>query len=307
MRRRDFLGAASVVALSSQVAVAQPVPLSSGSESPALHAPPGTTDCHHYIYNPRYPVVSRYISHPKEADPDDYRGLMRRLGITRHVVIQPSTYGTDNRAMLDALKTFGAEARGVAVVAASVSDTELKRLNELGVRGLRVNFAPAGPMTPAMIEPLARRIEPLGWHIEINAWARDLAAMAPFLERLPTPVTLDHFAHIPEPEGASDTLFAQVLRLVDKGKTWVKLAAPYDASKVGPPGYADSSALARAYVKAAPERLIWGTNWPHPGENLRPDDAQIFDLLSDWAPDAATRNRILVGNPAILYGFPAIA
>jgi predicted TIM-barrel fold metal-dependent hydrolase len=307
MRRRDFLGAASAVALSSGIAVADPARWSSGSERPTFGAPAGTTDCHHYVYDPRYPVVSRYISHPEEANPDDYRGLMRRLGIARHVVVQPSTYGTDNRAMLDALKTFGTEARGVAVIAATTSDAELKQLDGLGVRGARINFAPAGPIKPAMIEPLARRIEPLGWHIELNAWARDLAAMTPFLEHLPTPVTLDHFGHIPEPEGASDPLYAQVLRLVDKGKTWVKLAAPYDASKVGAPGYADSSALAHAYVKAAPERLIWGTNWPHPGENAKPDDAQIFDLLADWAPDAAVRHRILVDNPQVLYGFPSIA
>jgi D-galactarolactone isomerase len=305
MRRRDFL-AATALAVGGRPAIAQNPKLSSGDERPKLLAPTGTTDCHHYVYDPRYPVVSRYISHPEEANPDDYRGLMRRLGIARHIVVQPSTYGTDNRAMLDALKMFGGEARGIAVVPASASDAELKRLDGLGVRGVRINFAPAGPVKPAMIEPLARRIEPLGWHIEINAWARDLAAMTPFLEHLPTPVTLDHFGHIPEPEGASDPLYAQVLRLVDKGKTWVKLAAPYDASKVGPPGYADSSALARAYVKAAPERLIWGTNWPHPGERAKPDDAQMFDLLTDWAPNAAMRNRILVENPEILYGFPAI-
>jgi predicted TIM-barrel fold metal-dependent hydrolase len=307
MRRRDFLGAASALVLGGGVAAAQAARWSAGGEAPTLDAPPGATDCHHYVYDPRYPVASRYISHPDDANPDDYQGLMRRLGITRHVLVQPSTYGTDNRVMLDALKAFGTEARGVAVVAADVSDTELKRLDALGVRGVRINFAPAGPITPTMIEPLARRIEPLGWHIEINAWARDLAAMAPFLEHLPAPLTLDHFAHIPEPEGTSDPLYAQVLRLVDKGKTWVKLVAPYDASKVGPPGYADSSALARAYVKAAPERLIWGTNWPHPGDDAKPDDAQIFDLFADWAPDAAMRRRILVENPEILYGFPASA
>ncbi|HWB51052.1 MAG TPA: amidohydrolase family protein [Stellaceae bacterium] len=306
MRRRDFLAAAALAA-GGRPAFAQAPTLSSGNERPQTAAPAGTTDCHHYIYDPRFPVVSRYISHPDEANADDYRGLMRRLGITRHVLVQPSTYGTDNRAMLDALEIFGAEARGVAVVAASTGADELKRLHALGVRGARINFAPAGPVTPAMIEPLARRIEPLGWHIELNAWARDLAAMAPFLEGLPTPVTLDHFGHIPEPEGASDPLFAQVLRLVDKGKTWVKLAAPYDASKAGPPGYADSGALARAYIKAAPERLIWGTNWPHPGERAKPDDAQLFDLFLDWAPDAGERRRILVENPQALYGFPPAA
>lgn len=307
MRRRNFLASIAAVALGGPSAAAQNANLSSGSERPKLKAPAGTTDCHHYIYDPRFAALDTQISHPGSATPDDYRALMRRLGLARHVIIQPSTYGTDNRLLLDALGAFGAEARGVAVVTPDVSDAELKRLDARGVRGLRFSFAPPTSITPAMIEPLARRIEPLGWHAEINVWARDLGSMIPLLEGLPTPVVLDRFAHIPEPEGAHDGLFGQVLRLVDKGRTWVKLDAPYDATKVGPPTYADSSALARAYVKAAPERLVWGTNWPHPGENPKPNDALLFDLLLGWAPDAAVRHRILVENAEALYGFPPIA
>jgi predicted TIM-barrel fold metal-dependent hydrolase len=173
------------------------------------------------------------------------------------------------------------------------------------VRGLYFNFAPSnGATTATMIEPLARRIAPLGWHVEINVWAADLLPLLPVLRRLPTPVVLDRFGHVPEPEGPDHPLFAQIRRLIDSGNTWVKLVAPYDASKMGPPHYPDSGALARAYIEAAPERLVWGTNWPHPGEDMKPDDAATFDLLADWAPEAATRNRILVKNPALLYGFP---
>jgi predicted TIM-barrel fold metal-dependent hydrolase len=307
MRRRDFLAGAVALAAGGRAAAAQNPNLSSGSESPQLKAPAGCTDCHHYLYDPSYPAVSDRVSRPDKATADDYRQLMRRLGIARHVIVQPSAYGSDNRLLLDALSGFGAEARGIAVATPDTSDAELKRLDALGVRGLRFSFAPAGSITQAMIAPLAQRVEPLGWQVEINAWARDLPAMIALLEGLPTPVVLDHFGHIPEPEGARDALFGQVLRLVDKGKTWVKLAAPYDATKIGPPTYADSSALARAYVKAAPERLVWGTNWPHPGENPKPDDALLFDLLPDWAPDPAVRNRILVDNPQVLYGFPPSA
>lgn len=306
MRRRDLLAGATAFAIGRRRAAAQNPTLSSGSEQPRLKAPAGCIDCHHYLYHPRYPAVSDAVSRPDRAAPEDYRQLMRRLGITRHVVVQPSAYGTDNRLMLDALRLFGDEARGIAVATTDTANAEFKRFDALGVRGLRFNFAPAGPTTPTMIEPLAQRIEPLGWHVEINVWAHDFAAVAPLMERLPTPIVLDHLGHIPEPEGASDALFGQVLRLVEKGKTWIKLDAPYDASKIGAPTYADSSALARAYVKAAPERLIWGTNWPHPGENPKPDDAQIFDLLLDWAPEDAVRKRILVDNPEKLYGFPAI-
>ena len=301
-RRALLAGVAATLAAGRAEAAA--APWSSGSAPPHLEAPPGTTDCHHYIYDHRCPAVSDEIKRPDDATPDDYRALMRRLGIARQVLVQPSAYGADNRCLLDALMAFGGDARAVAVVDLAVADSELKRLDRLGVRGLYFNFAPStGATTPAMIEPLARRIAPLGWHVEVNVWAADLPPLLPVLTQLPTPVVLDRFGHVPEPEGPSHPLFGQIRRLIDGGTTWVKLVAPYDASKVGPPRYADSSALARAYVAAAPERMVWGTNWPHPGEDPKPDDAAIFDLLAEWAPDAATRNRILVENPALLYGF----
>jgi len=181
----------------------------------------------------------------------------------------------------------------------------LRQMHEQGVRGIRFSFAPAGEATtPEMIEPLSHRVDDLGWHVEINVWAAEFPQILPILERVRSTIVLSHFGHVPEPEGASDPLFGKIRGLIDKGKTWVKLAAPYDATKIGPPTYADSSALARAYVKAAPERLVWGTNWPHPGEDPKPDDALLFDLLLDWAPDEGVRNRILVDNPIVLYGFP---
>lgn len=307
MRRRTFLGAAAAAALGGRVAAAQPAPWSAGSEAPTLKAPPGTTDCHHYIYDPRFPNLFVQIDHPDRVSPEDYQVLMRRLGIERHVVIQPSTYGTDNRCLLAALQSFGAAARGIAVVDPEVDAAELARLDKLGVRGLRVNLAPAGATTAAMIAPLARRAAAVGWHIEANVWAADLPGLLPTLGGLPAPLVLERFGHVPEPEGVRSPVFDAIRRLIDGGNTWVKLSAPYDASKSGPPNYDDTGALARAYVKAAPERLVWGSNWPHPGEKLTPDDAQMFDLLRDWAPDETVRRRILVENPETLYGFPAVA
>ena len=280
---------------------------SSGSERPRLEAPAGACDCHHYIYDARYPTDRRGEAFAGDASVADYRGLQKRLGVTRHVVVQPSIYGLHNRVMLAALAAFGPEARGVAVVDDRITDAKLRRLHEQGVRGIRFNFAPSGPTTTAMIEPLSRRVRDLGWHIEVNAWAAVLPAIVPILARVPGTVVLDHLGHIPEPEGVRDPNFALVRRLIDNGKTWVKLAAPYDATKIGPPTYADSSALARAYVDIAPERVVWGTNWPHPGEDPKPDDALMFDLLLDWAPDATVRKRILVDNPAVLYDFPKTA
>ncbi|MBV9587744.1 MAG: amidohydrolase family protein [Alphaproteobacteria bacterium] len=300
--------AASAAALFPNAApAATQVKWSSGAEPPRLKAPAGACDCHHYVYDSRYPIDRRGIRFPGDALAADYRALQRRLGITRQVIIQPSTYGADNRVTLAALGAFGPEARGIVVLDERVSDVELRHMHERGVRGIRFNFAPPGPTTAAMIEPLARRIGDLGWHVEVNAWAAVLPAILPILARLPSPVVLDHLGRIPEPEGAHDRLFAMVRGLLDNGRTWIKLAAAYDATKIGPPTYADSSALARAYVETAPERVVWGSNWPHPGEDPKPDDALLFDLLLDWAPDDGMRHRILVDNPAALYDFPKSA
>lgn len=296
--------AATVAAAAAESALAAQVKWSGGAERPKLAAPAGACDCHHYIYNSRSPTDRRGIAFPGSASHADYRALQRRLGLTRHVVVQPSTYGLDNRVTLAALAAFGPEARGVVVIDERVSDAELRRMHAQGVRGIRFNFAPSGPTTTGMIEPLARRVGDLGWHIEVNAWAAVLPAIVPVLAHAPGTVVLDHLGHIPEPEGVNDPNFAMVRRLIDNGKTWVKLAAPYDATKIGPPSYADSSALARAYVEIAPERIVWGSNWPHPGEDPKPDDALLLDLLLGWAPDEKLRHRILVENAAALYDFP---
>ena len=180
-------------------------------------------------------------------------------------------------------------------------------MHTLGVRGIRFNLAQAGATTPEMMEPLSKRINDLGWHIQINAPAAKILEIMPVLERVPSPIVFDHLAHIPQPEGVNHPLYAKVRALMDKGRTWVKLSGAYADTKVGPPTYADSSAVARAYAKAAPERCVWGSDWPHPSEQAKqqlPDDALLFDLLSHWVPDEKVRHRILVENPATLYDFP---
>jgi predicted TIM-barrel fold metal-dependent hydrolase len=277
---------------------------SSGTASPKLKAPANAADCHHHIYDARFSADPKAVLHPPDALVEDYRALQRRLGTSRSVIIQPSTYGTDNRCALAALAALGPSARAVAVVNDTVTDAELKRLDGLGVRGIRFNLAQAGATTPEMIEPLAKRVTLLGWHIQINAPADKILEIFPILERVPSPIVFDHLAHIPEPDGIAHPLYGRVRALIDKGRTWVKLSGAYLDSKIGPPSYGDSTAVARAYVKAAPERLVWGSDWPHPTEQgQKPDDAVLFDLLSDWAPDARVRQRILVENPAALYGF----
>jgi predicted TIM-barrel fold metal-dependent hydrolase len=308
--RRDVLkagsGAATAVLTSALGAEAQQVKYSTGTEPPKLKAPPNATDCHHHIYDARHPVDPNATLRPPDALVDDYRALQRRIGTTRNVLVQPSTYGIDNRCHLEALAAFGSSARMVAVVNASVSTEELKSMHALGVRGIRFNLAQAGATTPEMLEPLSRRINDFGWHIQINAPAIKILEIMPILEgRVPSPIVFDHLAHIPQPDGVNHPLFAKVRGLIDKGRTWVKLSGAYADTKIGPPSYADSSAVARAYAKAAPERCVWGSDWPHPTEQSRqlPDDAMLFDLLADWAPDEKVRHRILVENPASLYDF----
>jgi predicted TIM-barrel fold metal-dependent hydrolase len=241
---------------------------------------------------------------------EEYRRLQRRIGTTRNVVVTPSAYGTDNRVTLDAIAQFGAGARGVAVIRNDISDAELKTLAAGGIRGIRFSLAVANRVAPALppatigaIESLDKRVNALGWHLQFNVTADQVVAAEDVLNRLSAPMVFDHMGHIPQPAGVEHPAYRIIRRLVDKGRTWVKLSVTYDSSKIGPPTYADVNKVGIAYVRGAPERMLWGSNWPHPNETQKPNDAQLFDLLSQWAPEEATRRRILVENPATLYGF----
>lgn len=291
-------------ALARAASLAEPIPWSTGTERPKLFVPPGATDCHHHIYDGRFPVLPG-TTKPADATAVDYLKLQKRLGLSRHVAVQPSAYGVDNSCLLDALKIFGKSARGIAVVNTDVTDAELKRLHAGGVRGIRFNFAPAGTTTPEMMVPLSHRIARLGWHVQLHAPADTILQLADLYPQLACPLVIDHMAHVPEPEGVKHPVFALALKLLAGGKTWVKLSAPYADTKIGAPSYADVSVVAAAYVKAAPGRVLWGSDWPHPSEaaDHKPDDAAVFDLLAQWAPGAPLRHRILVENPARLYGF----
>jgi predicted TIM-barrel fold metal-dependent hydrolase len=280
------------------------VPWSGGSEPPKIRVPANSADCHHHIYDSRFPFSPKAVLKPGDATVAEYRLLQKRLGTTRNVVVQPSTYGTDNRCLLDALSQFGPTARGIAVVNTNVADSELKQLNAAGVRGIRFNLQQAGATTLDMLEPLSRRITPLGWHIQINASPEQFVGAADLLSSLPCPIVFDHLAHILNASN-SDLGFAVISRLLGQGNTWIKLSGAYIDSKVGPPTYADCTAVAKAYVKQAPERCVWGTDWPHPTTPNKPDDAVLLDLLAVWVPDEHLRHRVLVENPEKLYGFPA--
>jgi predicted TIM-barrel fold metal-dependent hydrolase len=280
------------------------VPNSAGDAPPRLAAPADACDCHMHIYDAGFPPLRPAARMQAQASVAEYRLLQRRLGTRRTVVVTPAVYETDNRVTLDAIARLG-DARGVAVVRPTVTDAELKQLADGGIRGIRfTQFDPATAVTTRdMIEPLARRVADLGWHVQIHMRADQIAAAAHLWERLPSTIVFDHMGRLPQPVGPDHPAFAIIRRLIDKGRTCVKLSGAYLDTKVGPPTYADATAVARAFAAAAPERMVWGSDWPHPTETQKPDDAVLFDLLADWVPDAATRQRVLVTNPQTLYGF----
>ena len=281
------------------------IPNSSGDWAPRLMAPPSSCDSHIHIYDPRFVAKRPGARLTRDATVSDYRLLQGRLGTSRTVVVQPAAYGFDNAVTIDAIAQLGiANARGVAVVAPTITDAELREMDRLGVRGVR--FTQHDPSTavttPDMIEPVAVRLAEIGWHAQLHLRADQLLGMAAMVERLPCTLVIDHMGRMPQPEGPAHPAFAVVKRLLDSGRAWVKLSGPYLDSRA--PGYADMRDVARALVKHAPERCVWGSDWPHPTEReAKPDDAAMLDLVIDWAANEETRRRILVDNPARLYGF----
>jgi predicted TIM-barrel fold metal-dependent hydrolase len=260
-----------------------------------------------HIYDPAFPPAWPKLRAVPNGSVADYRLLQQRLGTQRAIVVQPAPYGTDNRGTVAAVQALGlANARAVAVLHPTVTDAELAALHAGGVRGLR--FTQHNPKTavtsPDMIEPLARRIAELGWHTQLHLLADQLVAMASLVESLPGTIVIDHMGRLPQPDALKHPAHKILRRMLDGGRTWVKLSGAYLDTKIGPPRYADATKVARDLVKAAPERCVWGSDWPHPTEvETKPDDAILFNLLQEWVRDQPTRHNVLVNNPAKLYGF----
>lgn len=269
-----------------------------------MTTPAGATDTHMHFYGPyaRWPLSPLSPNNPPEASVAAYAQVQRRLGLERVVVVQPAGYRTDNRCTMAAVAKIGATARAVVVVEPDAPETELTALREAGAVGLRVFMLPGGIYRFAQIPDLAARTAGVGWHLQLQLDGR----LLPDHEAMLTPLAragrlvIDHTGKFLEPVPVEHPAFVCLRRLVDAG-AFVKLSAPYETSKVGPPGYDDVAALARALVAQAPERMLWATNWPHPGHAPK-DEQALLDWLAAVAPDAATRRRILVDNPARLYG-----
>jgi D-galactarolactone isomerase len=271
---------------------------------PKLQAPPGTCDTHMHFYDKRFPTAPTAAFTPPDATVAEYLNLRSRLGIHRTVVVQPSTYGKDNRCILDAMAALGPSARGVAVVDTSVTDAELERLTNLGIRGIRFFMLKGAPLPWDILETMAARVHEFDWHVQLQLDGRDLPDREALIKRLPGTLVVDHVGKFLEPVPVDHPAFQVLVRQLENGRTWVKLSAPYEVSKNGPPYFDDVGALAKVLIKAAPDRMVWASNWPHPTPGVTvPDDAVLLDMLLDWAPEEAVRRKILVDNPAILYGF----
>ena len=270
------------------------------SNSPRRAAPANACDCHIHVYDDRFPALAGNA--PPHRPAADYRLAQKRIGTTRTVVVTPRPYVTDSRCTLDAIAQLGAAVtRGIAVLHPTVTDAELKKLADGGIRGIRFTLGnPAVAVTTVdMIEPLAKRINDLGWHVQLNMRGDQIVENADLLMRIDSPIVFDHMAGLPQPEGIRHAAFQVVRRLLDKGRTWVKLTSV---------GYSDDAAdsigeVAGAFISAAPERMLWGSDWPHGNKKEMPDDRVLFDRLAQWAPDEPTWRRILVDNPQTLYGF----
>ncbi len=274
---------------------------------PEARAPAGTVDTHLHIYGPaeRYPVApTSRVPVPPNSALDDYRRLMDRLGIARAVVVQPSAYGADNRCTMDAVAALGDRARAVVVVTPEVTDAELERLTGLGAVGIRFFMLPGGVLPWEVLEEMAARVHAFGWHVQLQLDGRELEPRVQMLRRLPCDLVIDHTGKFLEPVAPDHPGFRALLGLVGTGRVWVKLSAPYETSREGPPHYMDVGRLARSLIRAAPERMVWASNWPHPSAQPNPpDDAMLLETMRHWAGDEAVFRRIMVDNPAQLYGF----
>lgn len=263
---------------------------------------PGACDCHVHIYEPeRFPLTQQIA----RASWSDYRDVQQRLGLERAVLVQANGYGFDIRCLLDALSQAGDAARGIAVIKPDITDEQLVELHRNGVRGVRFMLIPnaQGALGWEALEPISARIAELGWVINLQVDGRLLADYEQRLRALPSALSIDHTGKFLEPVGTDHIGFKSLLRLLDTGNVWVKVSAPYETSKTGAPHYEDVSQLARSLVQIHPDRCLWASNWPHPGRDPMPDDLAMLDLLSEWAPDTQGRRKILVDNPAQLYGF----
>ena len=272
----------------------------------AFTVPPNACDAHCHVFGPasRFPFAAGRAYTPPDAGVEQLRTLHERMGLTRAVLVQASCHGTDNSAMVDALLRSGGSYAGVAMIDETCPDSEIERLHEAGVRGARFNFVRhLGGGDLGALERTARRVAPRGWHMVVHLDATDLPDFAGLLLGLPCPFIIDHMARVPAAGGLEQPSFAALLELMGDERAWVKISGAERLTAGGRPPYDDVTPLAAALIETAGDRVLWGTDWPHPNVRHMPDDGDLVDLLAVFAPDEADSNRILVDNPQRLYDF----
>jgi 2-pyrone-4,6-dicarboxylate lactonase len=280
-------------------------------KTPKLKAPPGACDTHIHIFGPvaDYPFHPGAAYHSPDALPETYAQWQDTLGLERAVVIHPTALGAGvNARTLDTLAAEPERYRGVAVPEADIDTAGLQQMHDLGVRGCRFTSVGNYANAPGLDKQLAARIADFGWHAQFLLEGEQIPDMQSDILNLPCDVVIDHMGRVPAHLGVNHPAFQTLLRMLDTGKVWVKISGPMRFSNEDRMPYADTLPFAHALVAANPERLVWGSDWPHINYNKgeMPNDGDLLDMLLDWAPDEATRNRILVDNPAKLYDFPAI-
>lgn len=283
--------------------------------SPQIEFPPGAVDCHAHVCGPatQFPYAKERIYTPPDATLESYQSLLRMLRVDRAVLVQPSVYGTDNRAMLAALKSNRQQFRGIAVISSDpkvVSDEELTELHTAGVRGLRCNIVDIADQSAGLpieqLRNLAKRILPFGWHLELLMHVNEYPNLAQTFEDFPVDLVFGHFGYSHAKHGVTDKGFQGLLDLMKNQRAWVKMTGPYRLCDGDLP-YLDMRPFNDAVIQANPSRLVWGSDWPHVMvKKQMPHDADLCDLLGAWVQDASLRNSILIDNPCILYDFPAL-
>jgi len=271
--------------------------------APRLPTPPGACDTHMHVYEPGYQLRAE-ASHPSQPGTlAHYREVQKQLGLTRTVIVAPSGYGADNSCTLEAMAKLGNDARGVAIVDPAAPDAELERLTRLGIRGIRYHMR-GGVLTWDTMPRMAARVAAFGWHVQLQCESRELSEHEAIITRLPCDLVIDHMGRFDAATPADDQDWRLLMKLLATGRCWVKLSGPYYGSKSGPPLYADKARIAKAPIKAAPERMVWASNWPHPSYKKNfPDEGRLLDTIAEWTQDERLRTMILVTNPAKLYGF----
>ena len=281
------------------------LPFHPSPSEPRVVLPPGACDAHCHVFGPaeRFPFAPERSYTPVDAPKETLFALHRTLGVERSVLVQASCHGTDNAAMLDAIAASDGRCRGVAMVRRDVSEADLRALHEGGVRGVRFNFVTHLGKDADLdaVRAVAERIAPLGWHAVVHFDADRLEALAPALRSLPVPMVIDHMGRVDASRGTDQPAFVMLLDLLEDERFWVKVCGAERITRAGPP-YADAVPFARALVERFPERVLWGTDWPHPniGKDM-PDDGRLVDLLAAIAPDEGRLRRLIVHNPTRLY------